>query len=369
MFDLTNAITNSRQLFCRLFCLGALLSSGCQTPEPTAQASYNCQDTSEFSFLCGPVAAEDIVRIPDTDLLVTSGLNVGIAAHLFLVDTGSLTSRALFQDASSRILPDVIWNSHCPAPLDPERFSLSGIDLLPGANNTHLLFAANDGDRHAIEVFRIRGNVTPVVDWIGCLPMPEGTLPNSVIAMSDGSLYASSFYNPDDADNEWQRMARGEATGKLLSWENDHFAEVDIGPLSGANGLAHSSDEKTLYISTWSASALVSWNRQTGERRDLPLEYLPDNIITLEDGNLLVAAQDTTAASIAACNGPQCPQPWLIALINPVTGTSRELARGPGDSLFNYATTAFPVKDSLFIAGRGDNRLLIKDGSSLLSPK
>jgi len=84
---------------------------------------------------------------------------------------------------------------------------------------------------------------------------------------------------------------------------------------------------------------------------------MPDNIHRLRDGSLLVGGQRTTVDAIRACNGPQCPQPWVVARIEPATGAVTELVSGAGNPEINYACGAVAVAGTVFITVRGDQRI------------
>lgn len=95
-----------------------------------------------------------------------------------------------------------------------------------------------------------------------------------------------------------------------------------------------------------------------GSRRELVLDFLPDNIKVLPDGTLLVAGQRSTVERIAACNGPRCPQPWVVARVDPRSGAAQVLLSGPGSERVDYAAGALIVGSELYVTVRGDNRLV-----------
>ncbi len=187
--------------------------------------------------------------------------------------------------------------------------------------------------------------------------MPTRTLANAVTSLPGGRLVVSSFHDPADKD-AWPRMARGEPTGSLWLWRPRlGFSRIESGPISGANGVEASADGRTLYVSAWSAAKLVVLDLNSGRRRDIPLGFLPDNVKRAPDGSLLVGGQRTTVDSIAACHGPQCPQPWIIARVDPVRGAVTPLVTRSGDQAINYACTGLEVGGTLYITARGDRRV------------
>lgn len=316
-----------------------------------ASPAQACAAHEGLRFVCGPVGAEDIAQIPGTPWLVTSGLDLGGGGHLYLVDGRSKRARVL-EVRTSPSAPG------CPAPPDRTRMSTDGLTLRPGPAGHHTLYVANHGDRRAIEMFRLdaRGP-RPTATWTGCAVMPAGTLPNAVAPLPGGALVVTSFHDPDDAQ-AWERMAREEPTGSVWEWRpGAGFQRLDVGPISGANGVEVGPDGRTLYVSAWSASKLVVVDLKAGRRREIPLGFLPDNIKRAPDGSLLVGGQKTTVASIAACHGPQCPQDWVVARVDPVRGSVVPLVARHGDALVNYACTGLLVGGTLYITTRGDSRI------------
>ncbi|MFO1402655.1 MAG: hypothetical protein U1F30_15825 [Steroidobacteraceae bacterium] len=332
-------------------------------PAPHADAA-RCAPAEGLQFICGPVASEELVPIPRTHWLVASGLNVGAPAHLYLIDATRKSFRALYpgdpaRAAASRPGAEGGPAAACPGPPDPARMSLDGLALRSGAHRRHTLYVANHGDRRAVEIFELDARRSvPRLRWSGCLPLPPGTLPNALAALPGNGLLAISFHDPDDP-SAWQRMQRGEDTGRILEWRDDGagWRDVPDGATSGGNGLAVSDDGATIYASAWAAGRLLVLSRRDGARREIPLGFLPDNIHRLEDGSLLVAGQRTRVESIAACNGPQCPQPWVVARVDPRSGAVVPLVAGEGTRAVNYACGALERDGEIFITVRGDARI------------
>lgn len=320
-----------------------------------AGAAHDCAPRGGLSFICGPVGSEDIARVPGTRWLVASGLNLGTPAHLYLIDTRSRRAQPLYP------LPGTPKPSHtadCPGPPDPAKMSTDGLTIRAGAGGRAMLYVANHGDRRAIEMFRLDArDRTPTATWVGCALMPARTLPNAVVALAGGRLIVSSFHDPDDA-GAWDEMARQAPTGSLWEWRpGAGFRRIQAGPISGANGLELSPDERTLYVSAWSASKLVVLHLGSLKRREIALDFLPDNIKRGRDGRLLVGGQRTRVASIAACRGAQCPQDWVVAQVDPVRGIVTPLVARHGDARINYACTGLEAGGTLYITNRGDNRI------------
>jgi hypothetical protein len=322
-----------------------------------AALSTPCPADEGVSAICGPVASEDIAQVPGTPWLIASGLNIGSPAHLYLIDSQTRQAQVLFPLRHPRMRIEAAYRDVCRAPLQTDRMSLDGLGIRAGSKGVApVLMAANHGDRHAVEFFRIEMRPRPTLTWIGCVPMPRGTLANAVVPLSDGGLLVTSFHDPDDRD-AWNRMDRGESTGGVWEWHAaSGWKMLSVGGIAGANGLEISADQRTLYISAWASSQLLVIDRASGSRRVMQLDFRPDNIHRTGDGSLLVAGQRAAVRDIAAC-GPSCPQPWLVARIDPKSGAVTPLLSGKGSELTNYACGAIEVNGTLFMTLRGQPRI------------
>lgn len=315
-----------------------------------------CAPADGMQAICGPVASEDLALIPGTRWLIASGLNVGPAAHLYLVDTRDKRARTAFPQSPARIGMQPSFRGTCPGPLKPASMSIDGLDIRPASGgNPPLLLAANHGDRHAIEFFSIDMRTDPVLTWVGCVPMPKGTLANAVVALADGGMLVSSFHDPLDKD-AWSRMDRGEATGAVWEWHPATGWTLAHGGIAGANGIEVSADERTLYVSAWAASRLLAIDRIDGSRREVTLDFRPDNIHRTAGGALLIGGQRAAVRDIAACTA-SCPQPWLVARVDAKTGAASTLLSGDGSAAINYACGAIEVDGELFMTLRGEPRI------------
>lgn len=323
---------------------------------PLNNSSASCAAGDGLQYICGPVASEDLVRVPDTRWLLASGMNVGAPAHLYLIDSRSKKAAVAYPGVPAGKAPQRRDDSTCSAP-DPQRMSLDGLALRPGADSVHTLYAANHGDRMAIEIFEVDARAArPRLQWVDCVVLPEHTLPNAVATLPDGSFLVISFYNPEDPQ-AWSRMAKGQVTGRILRWQPGRgFTEIPDSATSGGNGIATSADGTLVFASAWSARKLVVLSLRDGSRHEIALNFMPDNIHRLTDGSLLVGGQRTTVDAVHSC-GRTCRQPWTIVHIEPATGVVQELMTGAGTDAINYACGAVALDGTVFITARGDQRI------------
>lgn len=348
----------------RLIALAALLPlTACVSTPQTAGGAESepinsaCAPVPGFRSICGPMATEDLVQVPGTDWLIGSGLDIGAGGHLYLIDAVRLDAYVAAPAAGG-------GSPECLAAPDLAAISISGLALADGGNGRSRLYAVNHGSRKAIEIFEVqgRGRQRPLIHWRDCVALPDNTAPNAVAVFPDGSLVISSFRDEADPDS-WGKMDRGEVQGAVLAWDRSRgLHQLDLGQLSGPNGVAASADGMLLFVSDWGHRRLLVIDRSSHRLvRSIPLPFLPDNIHLAVDGRLLVAGQASTPAAIGACNGPACPQPWIVVAIDPASGAVQELASGPGSEQVSYAASAIAAAGRKFITVRSDGRILILD--------
>jgi hypothetical protein len=329
-----------------------------KTPQEWPGTRFPCRPSDGLGFVCGPNASEDLAWVPESHWIVLSGLNIGPPGRLYVLDDRTKHASILFPTDRPAVRCDDRHGEPGQAPPDPERMSTSGINIRVSPAGECLLYACNHGDRHAIEIFEIEiRDPVPTATWVGCIPLPAGTLAAGVVPLRDGGVLVSSFYDPRD-DEAWARMARREPTGSLWEWHAaSGFRQLQTGGISGANGLEVSHDERTIYASAWSASELLILDRFSGSLRRVPLDFLPDNIKRAASGCLFIAGQRSTVGRIAACKGPNCPQDWIVVRFDPSNDQVLPLVARPGNELINYACAAMEVNGTLYITARGDRRV------------
>lgn len=339
--------------------IGLLLLTGCAATgahvrageASVGAAATACAPEEGLAFLCGTGAAEEVVAIPGTPWLISSALHLGAPATLHLIDRVTARVKPLTPHVAAE--PP---SGDCPGPPDFTRWSTDGLAARRDMDGRVQLYAANHGDRQAIEFLTLRrvGN-DAVLTWTGCARMPAGTLANA-IAIDGDDIIITSFHDPADAQ-AWQRLARAQPVSSVWQWRaGTGFSRLPFGPLSGANGVAISPDRRQIYVSAWAEGAIAVLDRDTGAVRRIRPGFLPDNLHLTSDGKLLVAGQVTSPAAIAGC-GAQCPQPWRVATFDPARETFETIATGAGSVTVNYACGAQVIGDRLWITVRGADRI------------
>ena len=140
----------------------------------TMQAAEDgCDNFGEYSYICGPISAEDMVLVPGTKWVIASGFGEG--ASLYLVDSEQKTWTNLYPADEPRARQNMKSYGACPGSPDPNSFVAHGLNIRAGADEHSTLYVVGHGEREAIEVFDVNtGGDVPVLTWTGCVMTPDG---------------------------------------------------------------------------------------------------------------------------------------------------------------------------------------------------
>ena len=110
-------------------------------------AEDGCDDFGDYSYVCGPISAEDLVLVPGTKWVVASGFGGG--ASLYLVDSEQKTWRNLYPGDEPRALQNIRTYGACPGSPDPNGFVAHGLNIRAGADGHSTLYVVGHGEREA----------------------------------------------------------------------------------------------------------------------------------------------------------------------------------------------------------------------------
>ncbi|MGE0552075.1 MAG: hypothetical protein AB7R55_01470 [Gemmatimonadales bacterium] len=333
------------------------LSAAAIGPRPVL--AQDCGGVGVAEFLCLSATAEDMVAIPGSDWIVLSGV-------LRAVDTRDGSEVTLFSPDPKL---DRTRFAACPGPLagremEERRFRAHGINLRAGANGVHTLYVVHHTGRESVEVFELdaRGRA-PAIAWIGCAIAPEGVTGNSVAVLPDHGFALSNFLDRSlggflgaAGARVREQLARGEQTGDVWEWSpGQGWSKIPGSEGSGPNGLEASPDGKRLYLAEWGARKLIELSRgqSSPTRREIAIDFHPDNLRWQTDISLLVAGQQGTVEAILSdCLGNHdCSEvATSVASIDPKSLRARELVRAyPANQHFAAGTTALSVRDEIWV--------------------
>ncbi|MBL4820570.1 MAG: hypothetical protein JKY98_06225 [Gammaproteobacteria bacterium] len=301
-----------------------------------------CEPDGEVQFVCGPISPEDLLVIPDTPWVVTSGYEA--EGYLYLVDTRDHSYREVFPVASAKAEPDTSTYGAC-RDLPSTQFQAHGLGLRPGANGKHTLYVVAHGGREAVEVFNLdaSGSV-PELTWIGCVEAPDGVSLNSVAPLleTDNDFIATNLNISAGQSWEWSP-----ATG---------WAQVPGSEMPGPNGIVVSPDGRWLYVGGWMDGSLMRLSRgQDPVRKDvIKVGFHVDNVHWAPDGSLLVAGQyfEDMASAGKCMGGGECDGvSSRVVRVDPDELTIEQVIDYPSNDFFIFGTAAIEVGEEIWFGG------------------
>ena len=330
-----------------------------------AAQAPDCSPAAGLTFICGLQNPEDVVVVPGTRWLLTSGMSPG--AGLTLVDTQAKSVRKLFAPGTAAVRADRARFGSCPGALDPRQAVLHGLALRPAAGGRYTIYATNHGGRESVEVFELMvgaGGAAPSATWIGCVLLPPKLAVNSVAAFSDGTLVATVLILPGRTFEDAFAMRN---TGIVLQWTPGTAAFV---PLKGTelvanNGIETSKDDREFYVASTTMRRIYAFSRAkpgAGPVRFAQLkDFGPDNVRWDANNRLITAG---LIDDEPACGGRpkdekgiRCPMGYAVATIDPRTMTVKEIARGPRTPSFTGTAMAAVVGNELWLGSFLADRL------------
>jgi len=337
------------------FALAALCLSG------SLHAQQTCASSGGLEFVCGPKNPEDLVLVPDTQWIVSSGMAEG--AGFYLVDA---------QSGAWSVLPfqaqhDATF-AGCATPPSPATLNTHGLNIRAVAGGRARLNVVGHGAREAIEIFDVDATgAKPTLTWKGCVPMPEGLAANSVASFADGSLVATVLLMPGKsfADSVARRP-----TGAVFEWSpgKPGFELVRGSELPGNNGIEVSADGREIYVVSSGFQTVVAFshaNPTTQLRTSRPLPFTPDNVHMSADGRLLTAGM---ANDVPECGGPPgpehdlsklatCPRGTIAVAIEPKSMQDTVIVQTPATPAFSNATMVLAVGRQFWIGTFSGDRI------------
>ena len=354
-----------------------LVCSAVVSSHSLAAQAPNCSPSAGLTFICGLQNPEDVVVVPGTRWLLTSGMAPG--AGLNAVDTQAKTVRTLYAPGTANARADRTRFANCPGPLDAKQAVLHGLAMRPAAGGRFTVYATNHGGRESVEVFELEigsgaAAGMPSATWIGCVLLPPKLAANSVAAFSDGTLVATVLILPGKT---FEDAFAGRNTGIVLQWTpgTATFVELKGTELVANNGIETSPDDREFYVASTPTRRIYAFSRAkpgAGPLRFAQLkDFGPDNVRWTSASAKATAdpANDRliTAGLIddePACGGRpkdekgiRCPMGYAVATIDPKTMAVTEIARGSRTPSFTGTAMAAIVGNELWLGSFLADRL------------
>lgn len=338
-----------------------LVPGVCRADDTPAKA---CPSHAGVEFLCGIRNPEDLVHLRGEGRVIASSYLKPDGA-LFMIDIKTRRSLKIFPSPDVEQDPDLLAFPVCPD--TPALFVPLGLDVVRKGPGQYRLFVTNAGDGRRIEVFDLifRGRLLQKMSWRGCVLSPPTMAVNGVAALHDGSLAVTSTINPTDATSYEQLMA-GTPVGSVALWKPGMgWKVIADDEISGPNGIAVSSDGKSIYVAGWGDRTLYHFDIAVGMKllAKERLDFNPDNLRWGSDGKLYAAGFVGTPEQLGGCiKAGRCGLTSQIVKLHPRTFQfSRIFTMPPIGDDFGAATTGLLVDEHFWIGSfHGDNIVIAR---------
>jgi hypothetical protein len=319
-----------------------------------AQAQQSCEPSGDVEYVCGVTNPEDLVLVPGTSWIVSSGMADG--AGFYLVDSKAGTATVLpFAAAHDPTF------ARCAAPPTPQSLNTHGLNVRASGPGRAKLYVVGHGAREAIEVFDIDATgARPSLTWRGSVQMPEGLAANSVASFADGSIVATVLFMPGTTFAD--AVVDRKPTGAVFEWSpgDAGFTLIEGTQLPANNGIEVSADGREIYVASSGLQTIVAFSRSNPARQlrtTRPLPFTPDNVHMGSDGRLLTAGMANDVPECGGPPGPQhdiaklsaCPRPTIALAIDPATMRDTVIATTNADAKFSNATMVLAVDGQAWI--------------------
>jgi len=326
-----------------------------------------CAGFGEYSYICGPVSAEDLVLIPDTNWVIASGF--GGSVSLYLIEAEQKTWSNFYPAGEPRARQDMAIYDACPGSPDPNNFVGHGLNIRPGTGGHSTLYVVGHGEREAIEVFDVdaTGDV-PVLTWTGCVMTPDGMPANSVASLDDGSLLATI---PLHTGVHISEAFVQKPTGAVYEWSpgDAGFTKIEGTEMPYANGIEVSADGQEFYIASSGLLKVLAFSNSNPTRllrSSRTLSFIPDNLHMSSDGRLVTGGleiEDPVCGDVPISlefdleKFASCPRPFTVLAVDPQSMQDSVIASSPAHEHFSNITMALEVGTELWIGTFAGDRI------------
>lgn len=297
-----------------------------------AQNPYNSVSFSHY--IEGIVNPEDLILVPNQNWVITgsmaSATNTG---KIYALHTKE-NRRVLLFDSSQESTKIQHLKSFSPHGIYINKFE-----------EDYLLYVISHGKKETVEIFTLYFNdENPKIAWKESLILPASVWANGLVVNREKEIYVTSMYDPTDRDF-LEKFEKKEATGQIWKWSiQNQWSIFSTDKFSGANGIAISSDQKSLYLSEWANQKIHQLSTHNGNTtKSIAVDFLPDNIRWSTNGNLLIAGQRGAPKQVFLSKGiSETNMYFNVVIISPNLTDLKKIITG-GNIEFANATVAIDI--------------------------
>lgn len=325
-----------------------------------------CENNGDYSYICGLNSPEDLLPIPDSKWIISSGFAGSTA--LFIIDAKSKIAQAFYPAQYPLAKQNMALYGACPGSPNPNGFTGHGLNIRKVSNDLSMLYVVGHGEREAIEVFEVNtSDNMPEITWVGCVLTPEGLEANSVASLKDGTLLATipliGFTIND--------LFKGLPSGAVYSWSPGDvgFEVIKGSEISYANGIEISKDGAEFYVvSSGEMKVMAFSNTNPTEilRTSATLPFIPDNIRKTSAGKLITAGMNIDDpvcgrvpldAEFDFGKLATCPRSFTAIAVDPNSMEVTSLASSAAQQQFSNVTMAMEINDELWFGSFSGDRI------------
>ena len=316
-----------------------------------------------IKYLQGPLNAEDMQPLGDTQWLVTSGLNGTPTnkdhnGHIYLINRKEKSFEELFPGATQQFEHDKKMFNDCPSPVNHNKFSTHGLGLKQQSSGLYRLYIINHGEREAIEVFNIDAKgKKPAISWVGCVPLPKEVMANGVAILPDGGFLTTNYFDPTKPNSRGE-LIQGKISGAVYEWHPGGDVKVIKGTeLSGPNGITLSPNNEWVYLTAFGTREVLRFNLKkspvTMER--VKVDITPDNIRWGDDGMLYTVGNKHVPPE--ECKNPPCRAGWSVYSVHPETLELKRIISVDQTAALQNGTTALVKGKEIWVGTFAGDRI------------
>lgn len=337
------------------------------TPQHSSYHNPDCSPQGDVDYICGPHNAEDLVHIPDSNWVLTSG------RHLQYFNTATKESGVL---AVSYPESETVQGLHgCSSAVRREDAVNHGINLrLNGGDQPDELLLISHGPRESVEIFDVvhtDKNAVPSLRWKGCVELPHPAFGNSVAPVPGRGFVVAVTIEVTDPDF-LAKLKEGRPTGYVLEWlPKQGWRRLAGSEFSGNNGIEVSADGDWVFVGNYGTGTVAKIRRFANSREEADIQEIKlpyplqqtDNLRWSSNGMLMATAHKGPQHESHACDKDLnniCHKDYGFSEINPESFEIVRTVIRPGiASVYGSATTTLRVGDKFYLGTHRGKRVAI----------
>ena len=299
-----------------------------------ASAGAACLANGEVRQICGVQSPEDMELLPGgSDILISEMAGEKNQPGKFAV-------MQLASEALTELKPEGAaandWGDPACRQRTPDQISPHGFHLSRQSDGRWLLLAVNHGEQESVQAYDVaRAGGQWRLQWRGCVDTRFNF--NDLAATPDGFIGAHQYDKKmgEGADAE-KFLFGGGMTGYAVRWSRAAgFRKIPGTEAAYPNGITVSADGKSAWLAATAGPRILKIDLLRNTRvASARLPLYPDNLSWTADGKLLVTGTlDVHRLVRCADHNRDCPVPFAVARIDPVTLKSSVIFRNDGQLL------------------------------------